>query len=1148
MAAKKQAATSTGSFANIQKIWEKIFPSDWLALLAEHKPESQFRAKGGQIIGSCPFHEGDRGASFFVTPTKGIVKCFGDTCGKTFTNPVKFLSEILKMNYGDTILFIQKRFGLKGVLPAALVKEYQDYYIHQQHKKTVCNALVKCLIDAIGDPENPRHMYARPLIDWLLGTRNIDRASIPYLGIGIIPPILYLEQELGTDSPAYKWAREYFSKIYEGTSWLGQLAFFMYDEPDNIARIKIRKVAAHDFTWVDDPYDEALGKFRGFYGLNYFGSFFGRGADGTGANQVYVTEGEFDTMACINALVLSGKLDMICIATGGKGSQLDQRGGQGGLDCLIKLGIDTVCLIGDKDNGGKGFIQHTLGQRHSGDVNLRIMTWPDFDDEELLPPEQRITDPDEWVQKRGYADFSKYARTSANYQQPHEWAYNGAADEIERIPGDDLRRKTSTAMEWGLLLHHKIECKAFCDRIAEAFGLDGAILYREINASDESEAGFVERIMEILLEHFTLVGVEGVENGKRRMELWHKETRATVYCIVNDERSSETMLSAFFGTLPNFVREKIGAPSFVTNEGEDTKMGLEQQTLMYRNHVRSAIMQLNKGLPDLRSTVRKAQGLHYMGETEAEGHLSYMVNGRDVYKITHPNGKLCVQQLTGPSDNGVVFRVDPNHKWLTTVSNAEDLLAGQDVDLPQLYRDILKEMTIGWAFKYPELSAQFLAPHLMCLPYMSVFPRQTAIMLNAEASSGKSRFTAGLIGGTDFPKIQLIAASHLINVYTPAGIRQAMDGSSLCLCLEEFEDYGGNDAKSIIVRRVCEMYRDMISEGGVKITIGSTGGTPKTSYLRHPLACCSIHPLRDEASLSRFVTFELERQLDRPDPVNILVDAFGEARLRQMKHELAIGLLKHIPELVQAYKDIAKEFATGANLPAKVPSRFREALYPALAMQKFLGLDYKKFAMDFCSSRKEQLTRISSTSENEQVFEAVLSSPFYVNSEGGGSVSSKANVRSYIANVVQNDIEKINNTKCGVYYDYPTHSLVVHWIEAIQGVLSSAPKFGKEVSSNYLKEISQRSAHHVPSEKVLELKILDRVCKWMGPGIQLSHCSVFDVTHLYEAARTARVPDTTTVVALPTAAVKGPPVSKITTEGATETDPDKVQGDDEMKI
>ena len=1097
------------NFSGVHKVWDAVHFEDYLALCAEMKPTSQFHRVKNHIKGICPFHEGDTTPSFMISPSKGIAKCFGGTCGKVFTNPIRLFSAMCGMSYGDAILMFRRRFGLKGILPESLVQHYQDYAIHQQYKKALCKALANYLVEAASNPDDEIYMTARPLVQWLTEVRHVDPSVLGLLNIGVIPPLLYLARILGgEETPEFHWAREYLTAVYEGNQWLGSLVFFMNDEPDNISRLKLRRPGSKDIRWIDDRYDEAQGRFRGFYGMHFYADLFGRGEDPdnpvAAARSVYLSEGEFDALIPIMHQTLSGKLDAIWIALGGKGGQINAFEGLGGLDRLLSLGVTEINFIPDRDQGGVGFVQHLLKQMPANaGVSVNIMIWPEFEGEEHLAPEERIKDPDQWIQAKGYDSFSAYVRNPTHFQQPHAWAFDQVADELQAIPEDDVRQKSNLVVDWGKFLRNPSECDAFCRRVAQQFNLDPMVLLREIHARDEDEDTFIQRIMSVIGDHFYFVGKESIEGHRWRMELWHKATRATAHMIINDERSVETALAGFFGSLPDFIRDYVGDYASYTRENEASTIGTRQLTKLYREFVNAAVLKCSKGLSDLRATPRKAQGLHFTGISDTEGFVAHMVNGRDVYKLTYPGaGLLKVDMLDGPRDRDTIFRVDPNRQWLHTVKSPTDILNGGAVDMRKLYSDVYEVLKLAWKWKHQK-DPEFMALHVCCLPYMTVFSRQTAIMINGEHQSGKSRLTGGLIGGFEFPRIRLIAGSHVIEGYTPASIRQEMDGCSLVLCLSEFEDYGLSDKKTMVVHGVLELYRDMVSEGGVRVTLGTTSGIPRTYYLRHPLVCSAIRPLREAASLSRFITFELPKEGERKDPVLVMLDVLGQERINAMRHELAVGALAHLPALYQINREIEQEFSVAASLPGNIPSRFREGLHPALTMAKFLGLDYKQFAHDFCKERSEQLGRISSTTENELVFETVLSSPVKMRTEKE-QISGMTTVRAQLARE-RSEIDEINMTRCGVYFDNDTGWLIVHWIEALQGVLSNS-RYAREATPNYLKEVSERSQFHVPSELVTQQQVMSRIKHWTGPGISLAQVSVFDVRGLLEDAKNAIKP------------------------------------------
>jgi DNA primase len=67
------------------------------------------KRRGSNMIGLCPFHN-EKTPSFNVSPSKGIFKCFG--CGQA-GNSVKFIMELEKLSYPETIKFLAKKYNIQ---------------------------------------------------------------------------------------------------------------------------------------------------------------------------------------------------------------------------------------------------------------------------------------------------------------------------------------------------------------------------------------------------------------------------------------------------------------------------------------------------------------------------------------------------------------------------------------------------------------------------------------------------------------------------------------------------------------------------------------------------------------------------------------------------------------------------------------------------------------------------------------------------------------------------------------------------------------------------------------------------------------------------------------------------------------------------
>ena len=67
------------------------------------------KKRGVNLIGLCPFHD-EKTPSFYVSPAKGIYKCFG--CAKG-GNSVNFIMEKEQMSYPDALRHLAKKYNIE---------------------------------------------------------------------------------------------------------------------------------------------------------------------------------------------------------------------------------------------------------------------------------------------------------------------------------------------------------------------------------------------------------------------------------------------------------------------------------------------------------------------------------------------------------------------------------------------------------------------------------------------------------------------------------------------------------------------------------------------------------------------------------------------------------------------------------------------------------------------------------------------------------------------------------------------------------------------------------------------------------------------------------------------------------------------------
>ena len=67
------------------------------------------KRRGASFVACCPFHN-EKTPSFYVTPSKGIFKCFG--CGKA-GSAVGFIMEHENLTYGEALKYLARKYGIE---------------------------------------------------------------------------------------------------------------------------------------------------------------------------------------------------------------------------------------------------------------------------------------------------------------------------------------------------------------------------------------------------------------------------------------------------------------------------------------------------------------------------------------------------------------------------------------------------------------------------------------------------------------------------------------------------------------------------------------------------------------------------------------------------------------------------------------------------------------------------------------------------------------------------------------------------------------------------------------------------------------------------------------------------------------------------
>lgn len=1070
-----------------REVWTKLSTDNWALLLGESA--DSVVPSGPHFKIRCEWHS-DSKPSMMVTPSKQIAHCFA--CGKTFLDPVQLLAGLRKQSIGAVGAMLRKRFGLKVLSEALLDASESNAKTTAQLARFAefcCNQLLEAskLWPDLEALTRAGLYYARPSIEYLrarLGDGDYWRLLCDDQLAGVLPPLASIRNAAGSAALSREHAEASLGLIAPLSGdprWVGALVLPSHSAPFEVSSIKVRLPSSEvkDFRMLGAAPNVASDR-RGYYGLHSHRIVLGDGEGGRGryVKEVVVMEGEFDAL---QAIVNCSELESYAylpIASGGGSSE--------SLDPLARLGLKRIRLVQDNDEGGVSNTARLARLTQDPGLSLSIFKWPS--------PFGEAKDPDEALRSVGHARWARAMATPTNFEALPAWCVDRAVAEVERgrVAGDDAKQRAAIASEWGRVLHDKQELRAYCHEVGEALGVDSKLLERDIERYDEDEDQFLDTLREAILGQHAPIGQrDGV------LRFMHRRTRAEFDVPLEDERAQAAAFARYHGAVVDMIRSLTGDPAYLAPAAEKSTYKRRALEREYRNYINQVMAAIARDVPSLDHAKKAAQGVHYVDNTTA-----YVVNGRDVYRLHYlEGGAVAVDLLAAPVDHDTIFDTkDP--PWFVGLTG-DDLTA--EVSLARLFDRICAMLDAGWAFRHQKVDVVYLAAFIMTLTVASALRRQLAIFVTGDRESGKSRLTSGLIGGTQFPSIGLVAHARGMSGFTAASIRQSRHDSPICLALEEFEDYGTEDRKTAAVRGVLEMLRDMIGEDPVEISIGTPTGESKVYRLRFPLVACAIRPLKDAASLSRFVLFETVKDPTRADPVVTLINRWGHDEIMNTRKDLAVGLLRHMTRLRALEDDVRTELTKAGALPSYATSRFREALHPILALLRLVREDatargeltaapeWLSYAKEFAATRETGATRQDDAALGNQLVNALLAAAVTV---GSGYDRATKTIRQLLAKATEN-----RQLATGVYYYFDKAErkwLVVAWDEAAALLIDTVwPKQG----AGHLRQLAERHPLHLSNEEIVAANVLAALEAHMGRGHVVGRISVFDAKTFVKAEK-----------------------------------------------
>ena len=1097
------------------KIWPLIKSEDWVKFAKEAGREDlRFKATSPtSVLGLCPTPaHAETNPSFNIHTEKGICGCFG--CKWSTYNPIVLYSVITQKSLPASFSDLNAKYKL-NFLPKGYGELLEKQRLNAAMKKAAEAVFHDELCQAIACDCTGEYEYARKAVDWLINERKISKDIIPVLPIGIYPTLTTLSTrltdrfirraalengptppELSGDAKVEDYsatAVDYlsvFSRSGVNDRFIGAPVFTLYNSPTNIGRFKLRlPEAGHTHVMIDDEHEDVPGVFG--LGWDHYKTCW----DAKAKKQVvYAVEGEMDCLSLMAHMAETGNIWGPVVSLGGTGTI------EGAEESLVRSMATDVMFIGDAPD--KGGDEKTSA---SGDEavykwlsvfsKLRSYVFSNDAWDKLAPAD----DPDNAVHHANVGPdktvLELWTNREENYQPSGRWLYERACDKLDKIDPTDYRGLTEVAVDVGKVLINPLDREAYVHSICEEYPtLKPDPLKRALTNSIVSEEAFITRFKEALESIMFMVGTDNT--GSERRLLGIGRTQPTVFSFKIDSPTSVMKeLAIISGGVIQFIIDHVGWPAFILNpttkEGDGSMESIDKTLRFYANE---AIMRASVGVPSIKHQNLLRQGYHCIKDSRGKVIAEYVVCGGDVFKIISRdhNGAHWIK-LDGPRDGNIVFdtgymsgAIEP--PWYPDGLTVELLEQGNDVDIAQLYHDMVAVYTDGFFFKNHHIMPSMLGAMVMVLATNNCYLRQIMAFVTGETSSGKSSFLSTLcnIGGAR--EMRILYSSLGFDGFSEAGISSLVDNSRLVLVLDEAEsDTGSNRSEAL--RMIQELFRSCVSGEGLRVrsaTNGTSGVTIRKVFC--PIVYCAISGVEKPQDLNRMFMIETKKIEGRDNVKNVILAKYGAAFVPDIAKRLVIGMYRHIPAIMESYANIEKEYPKFSDfLGSKLEYRYASGFFGMLAVMDVMGLDWRKFLREFVESNMDNIERATMYSESASALTSMMHNPVIRIPSGDKDIPF---LYKSIAQLLANPGQRhyINESSVGIFLDEERQLLLVLLDQALVRLLPHS----SGIKANQLRQTLMRDSNVLTDQRIKDSKILENSIQYLGKGIRIPDVVVFE--------------------------------------------------------
>ena len=407
------------------------------------------KRRGANFIACCPFHN-EKTPSFYVSPSKGIYKCFG--CGKSGT-AVGFVMEHESMTYVDALKYLAKKYGIE-------VKEKEDSpeeIAARQRSESlylVMDFAEKFFQESLKTPEGRSLGYA------YFRSRGLEDSTIEKYGLGWSPKggSVFSREALAKGyKEEFLTATGVSIKRNDGSlidKFYDRVMFPIHSVSGRVIAFGGRTLRSDYKTanigkYVNSPETEIYDKSRSLYGIYFAKSEISR------QDKCFLVEGYLDVLS-MHQLGITN-----VVASSGTSLTVPQIR-------LIKKFTSNVTIMYDGDAAGIHAALRGIGLILKEGMNVRVVLIPDGDDPDSYSRKHTLEEMHKFLEDNEQ-DFITYKTDlllgqAGNDPLKRAELINDIADTIALIP-DQIKRAV------------------YVQNAADKFGIAEDMIYARIHSS-----------------------------------------------------------------------------------------------------------------------------------------------------------------------------------------------------------------------------------------------------------------------------------------------------------------------------------------------------------------------------------------------------------------------------------------------------------------------------------------------------------------------------------------------------------------------------------------------------------------------------------------------------------------------------------------